>query len=148
MKVCPTNGIQPALGEAGLEGFWSAILIPRIGYCTRYCNLCGEVCPTHSIARFEVEDKPNIFMGTAVIDTSRCIAWYADRTCFVCEEACSYQAISQELKDGRYRPIIDEDKCVGCGECENKCPIQPEAAIRVYSWGDRRSLGQGKPVKR
>ncbi|HLA26919.1 MAG TPA: 4Fe-4S binding protein, partial [Syntrophales bacterium] len=33
MKVCITNGLQPTLMEAGLEGIWSPVLVPRLGYC-------------------------------------------------------------------------------------------------------------------
>ncbi|MCX5719806.1 MAG: 4Fe-4S binding protein [Nitrospirae bacterium] len=45
MKVCITNGLQPTLLEAGLEGIWSPLLIPKIGYCEYRCTLCGHVCP-------------------------------------------------------------------------------------------------------
>lgn len=31
MKVCITNGLQPTLFEAGLEGLWTPILVPRLG---------------------------------------------------------------------------------------------------------------------
>ncbi len=143
MKACPTNGLQPAIYEAGIEGFWTPILVPRIGCCTQECNACGEVCPTDAIKPFKIEDKPKIFIGTAAIDRSQCIAWAAGKKCLVCDEYCSYKAI--EWKDvpgeGR-RPYVNEDKCVGCGICESACPIQPVAAIRVYSRGDRRSLAE------
>jgi polyferredoxin len=33
MRVCPTSGLQPAVLEAGTEGFGSPVLIPRLGYC-------------------------------------------------------------------------------------------------------------------
>ncbi len=142
MKACPTNGLQPAIFEAGIEGFWTPVLVPRIGCCTQECNACGQVCPTNAIKPFKIEDKPKIFIGTAGIDRSQCIAWAAGKKCLVCDEYCSYKAI--EWKDvpgeGR-RPYVNEDKCVGCGICESACPIQPVAAIRVYSRGDRRSRG-------
>ena len=28
-------------------------------------------------------------------------------------------------------PIVLKDKCIGCGICENKCPVTPKAAIIV-----------------
>ena len=49
MKVCLTNGLQPVLWEAGLEGLYTPRLIPRMGYCAYSCNLCGQVCPTGAI---------------------------------------------------------------------------------------------------
>jgi ferredoxin len=33
---------------------------------------------------------------------------------------------------------VDAAKCVGCGICENKCPVGEEAAIRVTSVGETR----------
>ena len=51
MKVCPTNALQPALGQAGPEGLWTPVLVPKIGYCEYYCSLCTQVCPTGAIRR-------------------------------------------------------------------------------------------------
>lgn len=140
MKVCPTGGLQPSLTEAGIRGLWSPVLVPNIGECTQNCNLCSEVCSSQAVQPFEISEKSHIFIGTAVIDRSQCIAWNSDRQCLVCDEHCSYHALYWEDVDGVRRPFIDEHKCVGCGICENACPIQPLAAIRVFSFGDRRHL--------
>jgi ferredoxin len=29
-------------------------------------------------------------------------------------------------------PHVNRDKCIGCGICEYKCPVNSTAAIRVY----------------
>ena len=142
MKVCPTNGLQPALSEAGIEGLWSPVLVPRIGECTQNCNLCSKVCPTQAIQPFKIKEKPYIYIGTAVIDRSSCIVWNADKPCLVCDEYCSYHAVQWKEVDGVRRPFVDEKKCTGCGICENACPIQPQAAIRVFSFGDKRHLSR------
>jgi len=142
MKVCPTNGLQPALLEAGLEGLWTPVLVPRIGECTQNCNLCSRVCSTQAIQPFRVEEKTYIFMGTAVIDRSSCIAWNSDRPCLVCDEYCSYHALKWKTVDGVRRPFVNEKKCTGCGICESACPIQPQAAIRVFSFGDKRHMSR------
>lgn len=138
MKACPTGGLQPALTEAGFEGLWTPVLVPRIGECTQQCNLCSQVCSTQAIQPFEIAEKTHIFIGRAVIDRSHCIAWNSDKQCLVCDEACSYHALSWKVVDGVKRPFINEHKCVGCGICENVCPIQPVAAVRAFSFGDQR----------
>jgi len=140
MKACPTNAIQPAFGEGGLEALATPILVPRIGPCTQPCNLCGRVCPTQAISPFSVEEKAHLYIGTAAVDRSSCIAWAAGRQCLICDEACSYNAISQQVVDGTEMPVVNEQICVGCGMCEWVCPVEPLGAIRVFSAGDRRHL--------
>jgi len=138
MKVCPTNGLQPALAEAGILGLWTPVLVPKVGECTQNCNLCSQVCSSQAIQPFSIQEKSWLFIGQAIIDRSACIAWNSDKQCLVCDEHCSYHALRWETVDGVRRPFIDEHRCVGCGICENACPIQPLAAIRVVSTGDQR----------
>ncbi len=142
MKVCPTNTLQPAVGEGGLEALGTPVVVPRVGPCTEPCDLCGRVCPTGAIAPFSVEEKRHLYLGTARVNRSTCIAWVQEKECLICDEACSYDAISQEMIEGSGRPVVDERICVGCGICEWICPVEPLGAIRVDSSGDRRHLGR------
>lgn len=148
LKVCPNNALQSTLLEAGLAGLYTPRLVPRIGYCEELCNFCGRVCPTEAIRPTPVEEKRLIQMGVAHINKTRCIAWDTDKICLVCNEQCSYQAI---VGDEKKRPIIKEEKCTGCGICENKCPVDGESAIIVYASGVQKKLdprdleGNGRP---
>jgi ferredoxin-type protein NapF len=137
LKVCPNNALQSTLLEAGLAGLYTPRLVPRIGYCEEFCNFCGRVCPTGAILPLPVEEKRHIQMGIAHIDKTRCIAWDTDKICLVCNEQCSYQAV---VGDEKKRPIVKEEKCTGCGICENKCPVDGEAAIIVYASGVQKKL--------
>jgi polyferredoxin/ferredoxin len=142
MKVCPTNGLQPCLLDAGLNGLWTPRLAARIGGCEKNCNMCGQICPTSAIRKLPLEEKTYAKMGTAVIDRARCIAWEQDRVCLICDEACPYGAISSLSETVRgttlLRPFIDERVCNGCGLCEARCPIEGRAAIEVFSIGEER----------
>jgi polyferredoxin/Pyruvate/2-oxoacid:ferredoxin oxidoreductase delta subunit len=117
VRVCPTNVLQPAWFEAGLEGLWSPILDFRIGHCQLHCTACGQVCPTGAIQRISVErklglgqfaDDGAIRLGTAHFDTGRCLPYSKNVPCVVCEEVCptSPKAIYTErqmqvVHDGR-----------------------------------------------
>jgi ferredoxin-type protein NapF len=137
LKVCPNNALQSTLLEAGLAGLYTPRLVPRIGYCEEFCNFCGRICPTEAIQHVSLEEKRLIQMGVAHIDKTRCIAWDTEKICLVCNEQCSYHAI---VGDEKKRPIVKEEKCPGCGICENKCPVDGEAAIIVYSSGVQQKL--------
>ena len=135
MKVCISGGIQPAVLEAGLEGIWTPVLVPRIGACEHKCVACGNVCPTGALKPFTVEEKDHIQIGLATIHHERCLAWRKEEhydLCLVCDEQCPYKAVTNRVYQGEKRPFVDEAKCTGCGMCEKACPIKPEAAIIVY----------------
>lgn len=166
MKVCPNNALHPAFFEAGMEGLWTPILIPRIGYCEFSCVLCGQVCPTGAIQKIDekqkmgIDQKP-ISIGTAMYDKGRCLPWSMATPCIVCEEFCptSPKAIwaedtevpkreSQYSDDGGHakmtsikvqKPHVDPSLCIGCGACEKVCPIVDKPAVYVTNAGETRS---------
>jgi ferredoxin len=150
MKVCLTNGLQPTLWEAGAEGIWSPMLVPRIGYCEYRCTLCGQVCPTGAIRRLSPEEKAGVRIGLAMIDPGRCLPYAHARSCIVCEEVCPtpkkaiwFETTAVKDRDGRTlsvkQPHVDLSLCIGCGICEAKCPVLGRPAITVSSVGESRS---------
>jgi formate hydrogenlyase subunit 6/NADH:ubiquinone oxidoreductase subunit I len=150
MKVCITNGLQPTLFEAGAEGIWSPMLVPRIGYCEYRCTLCGQVCPTGAIKRLQLEEKVKVKIGLAMIDKGRCLPWAHARPCIMCEEVCPtpkkaiwFEAVRVRDRQGKtvvlQQPHVDLELCIGCGICEAKCPVLGRPAIYVSSVGESRS---------
>jgi ferredoxin len=94
----------------------------------------------------ELEQKRLQVIGQASIDRNRCLAWAEDTPCIVCEEMCPLpeKAIvldEVEVVNASGTPILLQqpsvlpDLCIGCGICEFKCPVQGEAAIRVFVEG-------------
>jgi polyferredoxin len=143
IRACPTSAIQPSVAEAGFEGLWTPVLVPRLGYCDYSCNACGQVCSVQAIPPLSLEDKRQRVIGLAYIDENRCIPWADYQDCIVCEEMCpvSDKAIKLEgveLLNGDgvlvtvQRPEVIRERCIGCGICEYKCPVNGDAAIRIY----------------
>jgi MauM/NapG family ferredoxin protein len=138
MKVCITNGLQPALFGSGLSGMWTPQLVPEIGYCEYHCTLCGNVCPTGAIPKLTEQEKLKTRLGLPKIDRNICIPWKDNKECLVCEEHCPIPNKAIKLKkvevNGKIisRPYLSLKLCIGCGICQTKCPVRPERAIKVY----------------
>ncbi len=150
MKVCPTNAIQPALTEGGLEGLWTPVLKMRLGYCEYECSLCSQVCPTHAIQLLQLEEKQKVKIGMAFFDRNRCLPYASARTCIVCEEHCPtpkkaiwFQEVEVMTPEGKLttvkQPRVNPELCTGCGVCENKCPITDQRGVYVTSVGETRN---------
>ncbi|MGL4209487.1 MAG: 4Fe-4S dicluster domain-containing protein [Candidatus Adiutrix sp.] len=131
LKVCPTNGLQATWLEAGPEGMFSPILVPRRGACEPHCHDCGKICPTGAIKKLSQEEKFWAKIGTAIVLPHRCLAWAEGRQCLVCEEVCPYGAI-EHLKVPNsqvHGPLLIPHKCFGCGYCEKFCPANLAAIV-------------------
>jgi len=151
LKVCLTGALYPALGQAGVEGIYTPLVTPRLGYCEYNCTLCGQVCPTAAIPELPVAEKRRAVIGKAVLDKNHCLP-YAKRTnCIVCEEHCPIpqKAIRSEIVEELdpqgnpvrlQKPYVVEELCNGCGICENVCPLEGKSGIEVFAVKDRTPL--------
>jgi MauM/NapG family ferredoxin protein len=144
MHVCPTNFIQPAFLEAGLEGLWTPILNAQTGYCEFECDKCLQVCPTNAIETLDLDKKKKFKMGIAVVDKDRCYTYADGYNCAVCEEHCPIPEKAIRFREvdtwnfkGKLVKVkqiyIVPDLCTGCGICENKCPRSDAPGIIMTS---------------
>jgi len=115
VRVCPTNVLQPAMLESGLEGLWTPIMNFRVGHCQLYCTACSYVCPTGAIQHLTPEEKLGVQafaekgpvkVGTAHVDFGRCLPWSKNIPCVVCEEVCP---VSPKAIQGQYRQMLVRD---------------------------------------
>jgi len=156
MKVCLRSALYPAAYQAGLEGFYTPLLIPRLGYCEYNCTLCGQVCPTGAIPRLPAEAKKREVIGKAVFDKNHCLPFARKIDCIVCEEHCpipekairsrevtviGLDGLSKTVKE----PYLVEEICNGCGICENVCPLETKAGIEIFAVKNREPISR-KPV--
>lgn len=135
MKACPYALIVPDLGATGVDGLFTPVLKFRSQnsaqeeFCFQNCTLCTQVCPSGAIRFMKTEEKQQTAIGLARVDKKTCIAWEKGEYCVVCQEFCPYQAIIEEDHKKVKCPVVDEEKCRGCGACESQCPALPIAIV-------------------
>lgn len=107
-RSCPQKII--AKGQGG------PVVDFRRGHCT-FCGDCAQACPTGALAEEDVAYWP----WRAVIGAG-CLSLQGI-ACRACEDACDRRAIRFRLgTGGRAAPVLDQDLCLGCGECAYTCP--------------------------
>ena len=106
----------------GIENVGTPVL-PDPSKCI-WCMECVRACPSGALAKVS---KTEVSMGVVRIEESKCLAYLKKRRCNDCEKACrDRKAIS--MKDRRY-PVIDPEKCNGCGACLRRCPALKDGAM-------------------
>ncbi|MCM8785974.1 MAG: 4Fe-4S dicluster domain-containing protein [Candidatus Omnitrophica bacterium] len=131
IKICPAFCLKPVKIDEGIFEWGTPFIKPRERACL-LCLSCGKVCPTGAIQKVKFEE---VKIGTAKIDTNRCLVWRENKDCFVCMEVCPVGAV---YKNENGKPVVDPEICVGCGQCEQNCPVLGESAIRVTNKGQKR----------
>ncbi len=132
VSKCPNDVLRPS---QSIEHLMQPEMSFERGYCRPSCNICSQVCPNGAIKPIEKPMKSAVKIGTAVWVADNCIAYRDGVSCGNCERHCPNGAIKMiECKDktGASKiPMIDAERCLGCGACEYVCPARPFSAIFV-----------------
>lgn len=133
VTVCTNQVLRPS---SNLTSFMQPEMSYERGYCRPECVKCSEVCPSGAIKPITKEEKSAIQIGHAVVRLGRCIVNREDISCGNCARHCPTNAIMMVSKDPHNPkslqiPVVNEERCIGCGACENLCPVRPISAIRV-----------------
>jgi MauM/NapG family ferredoxin protein len=126
VQICPYGSIRTAGLQDGILVLGTPLIRARQTPCY-LCMKCPAVCPTGALKR-TLKDKESVRMGTAAIDTTKCLAWQGT-LCRSCYDDCPLFNEAMVM-DADLRPVVNERKCAGCGVCENVCPLE-SAAIAV-----------------
>ena len=115
------------------------------GYCRPECTKCADVCPAGAIRPITREEKSSVQIGHAVWIRKNCIPVRDGQTCGNCERHCPTGAIQMvaledESKKNLKIPVINTERCIGCGACENLCPARPFSAIYVEGHDNHRII--------
>ena len=130
---CPNGVLRPS---TDLGSLMQPVMSYENGYCRQECTRCSEVCPAGAIKPYEEGAKSSIQIGHAVWVKERCVVLTDEVSCGTCARHCPVGAISMvkyDAGDGKEVriPAVNEERCIGCGACENLCPSRPLSAIYV-----------------
>lgn len=133
VSVCPNGVLRPSTDMMKLMQPESSY---ERGYCRPECTKCADVCPAGAIRPITVAEKSSIQIGHAVWIKKNCIPLTDGVECGNCARHCPAGAIQMVASDADDDespkiPVINTEKCIGCGACENLCPARPFSAIYV-----------------
>lgn len=133
VSVCPSHVLRPS---GGLMTLMQPEMSYERGYCRPECTKCSEVCPAGAILPITKADKSSVQIGHAVWVKADCIVTTDKVECGNCSRHCPTNAIEMVASDPNDEkslkiPVINVERCIGCGSCEHLCPSRPFTAIFV-----------------
>lgn len=133
VSVCPNQVLRPS-------GNLMTLMQPEMsyerGYCRPECTKCADVCPAGAIHPITIADKSATQIGHAIWVKENCVPLTDGKECGNCARHCPTHAIQMvpsnpDISDSPKIPVVNEERCIGCGACENLCPSRPFSAIYV-----------------
>ena len=133
VSACPNNVLRPSTELAKLM---QPEMSYERGYCRPECTRCSDVCPAGAIRPITIEEKSSTRIGHAVWIKKNCIPLTDGVECGNCARHCPSGAILMVPSDSDDPnsvriPVVNAERCIGCGACENLCPARPFSAIYV-----------------
>lgn len=133
VSACPNQVLRPS---TALTKLMQPEMSYERGYCRPECTKCSDVCPTGAIHPITKADKSSTQIGHAVWIKKNCIPLTDGMQCGNCERHCPVGAIQMvpsdpTAKDSLKVPVVNIERCIGCGACENLCPARPFSAIYI-----------------
>ena len=133
VSVCPNQVLRPS---SDLTTLMQPEVSYERGYCRPECTRCSDVCPAGAILPLTDADKSSIQVGHAVWVEKNCVVLTDGVSCGNCARHCPVGAIQMIEQDpdgfeSNRIPVVDTERCTGCGSCEHLCPARPFSAIYV-----------------
>lgn len=133
VSACPNNVLRPSTELGSLMQPESSY---ERGYCRPECTRCSHVCPTGAIKPISRAEKSSIQIGRAVWIKDNCLPITEGVSCGNCARHCPVGAITMVNsvpgdESSLKIPVVNTERCIGCGACENLCPARPFSAIYV-----------------
>ncbi|MDR1040611.1 MAG: 4Fe-4S binding protein [Deltaproteobacteria bacterium] len=131
VRACPNHAIVPSPG-GGPQLMAKPLVDAYTGFCQYDCVECARVCPAGALVDITVEQKHVMRIGEVHLDRLECIVVKNGTSCGACAELCPTGAVDMMPgPSGRVEPTLEPQLCIGCGACQNACPVRPVAPIWV-----------------
>ncbi len=142
VSVCPNQVLRPS---SSLSRLMQPEMSYERGYCRPECTKCSEVCPAGAIRPITVADKSSTQIGHAVYVYENCVINTDGVECGNCARHCPTGAIQMlpsiaDDPNSPKLPVVNTERCIGCGACENLCPARPFSAIYVEGHENHRTV--------
>lgn len=146
VAACPNDVLRPS---SDLNHFMQPVMSYERGYCRPECTRCSHICPAGAIEPILPSQKSAIQIGHAVWNKKNCVVLTDKVECGNCARHCPVGAISMEPAESLWDgvsdnipvvPIVNTERCIGCGACEYVCPAAPFSAIYVEGHEQHREI--------
>lgn len=142
VSTCPNGVLRPS---TEVMKFMQPEMSYERGYCRPECVKCAEVCPAGAIRPIGVAEKSSIQVGHAVWVKENCVVLADEVECGNCARHCPTKAIQMVAFDpddveSMKIPVVNVERCIGCGACEHLCPARPFSAIYVEGHENHRTV--------
>ena len=142
VRACPTNVLQVAtFNYGGISSIFLPYLDFDAGMCNNFCVKCVNACPTSALQSFLPEKRKLLKIGRVKYNQDICVVETNHKACGACAEHCPTGAIEMvEFSDGLTIPKVNDKYCIGCGACQNICPVLPVKAITVAGVAEQKII--------